>query len=782
MSMPNSTETELPFILNHWGIPHSCQYLSAALTSKGLFRKNELILTYPIPFLLLQIGLTIILSSVMRYFLKPLKQPRFVAEMLTGILLGPSMFKWVGLGELYESLHTINKTNLMSFMELFGFASFSFIVGIRTDVSVIKSSGKLSWIIGALTFLTPLTFSFAAISIMNNDPDKNQQWIAGLTSSTSFQVTSLLLEDVKLLNSEIGRLAMSSSLISSCSCWTFRNTRTFLYQASAFHFTTGAYFQSQLPRLLLIMTIIFVLRPFMFRMMKKIPEGGSIKESQFAIIFVIYLMICFTFEYLGYQAYFGAMILGLVMPPGPPLGAGVLEKLEIFISAVLLPAYIVDAGRYVDVYTINMATFGRTGVLIMVSFLGKLVASVVPLVIYKLPYKDSFTLGLILSSQGLFDIFFYKVYMRYELIEIDIYSIITIMTVLNAAIATPVICHLYNPSKRYMNYKRRTIQQSIHESEFRIVLCIHEEDQVFSLLNLLNVSHPTHERPIRAFVLDLMELVGRDHPVLINHQFHKPRSPSSHTRTDRIINALHHHELNCEGTIKHYHFTSITPYSTMYDDICTLALEKNASLLIIPFHKSESTAVRGVTKNVLEKAPCSVGLLIDKRIVMNWKFDSHSRTKFHVCVIFVGGPDSREALAYGIRMVENQATRLTVIRLIAEDEFISDLMEAKLDLKMINALRNMYGENQDVEYSEVIVKDGVETSRVLLAIEDHYDFMLVGRRLDSDSPLVTGLTDWSYMDELGIIGDILASSDMKVNASVLVLQRQSTVEDFMQKS
>ncbi|KAI7979144.1 Cation/H(+) antiporter 15 [Camellia lanceoleosa] len=97
-----------------------------------------------------------------------------------------------------------------------------------------------------------------------------------------------------------------------------------------------------------------------------------------------------------------------------------------------------------------------------------------------------------------------------------------------------------------------------------------------------------------------------------------------------------------------------------------------------------------VTKNVLEKAPCSVGLLIDKRIIMNWRLDSHSKIKFHVCVVFVGGPDSREALAYGIRM------------------------------------------NQDIEYREVIVKDGAETSQVLLAIDNHYDFMLVGRRLDSD--------------------------------------------------
>ncbi|KAL7252078.1 hypothetical protein ACSBR1_013848 [Camellia fascicularis] len=782
MSISNSTKPELPFPWVVWNLSHSCQYFATALISKGLFRKNELTLTYPIPLLLLQLGLAIILSATMRYFLKPLKQPRFVADMLTGILLGPSMFKLVGLGELYESLHTINQSTLMGFLEIFSLTTFSFIVGVRTDVSVIKSSGKLSWMIGVISFLTPLALCYGAMNIMNNDPDMNQQWIATLTSSTSFQVTSLLLEDIKLLNSEIGRLAMSSSLISSCSSWTFQMTKSFLFQASAFQYNSITYLKSEVCRLLLIITVVFVLRPFTFRMMKKIPEGGSMKESQFTVIFMMYLMTCFTFEYLGYKAYFGAMILGLAMPPGPPLGSGLLEKLEILISTVLLPAYIVDAGRYVDVYTINMAAFGRTEVLIMASFLGKLVASVVPLVIYKLPYKDSFTLGLILSSQGLFDIVFYKLFLRFTLINIDIYSIITIMTVLNAAIVTPLICHLYDPSKRYMNYKRRTIQQSIHDSELRIILCIHEEDQVFSLMNLLNASNPTRERPIGAFVLDLMELVGRDHPVLINHQFHKPRSSSSHTRTDRIINAFHHHEISGEGKIKHHHFTSITPYSTMHDDICTLALEKSASLLIIPFHKSESAAVREVTKNVLEKAPCSVGLLIDKRIIMNWRLDSHSKIKFHVCVIFVGGPDSREALAYGIRMVEDQAIRLTVIRLIAEDEFISDLMEAKLDLKVINELRNMNGENQDIEYREVIVKDGAETSQVLLAIDNHYDFMLVGRRLDSDSPLVTGLTDWTYVQELGIIGDILASSDMKVNASILVLQQQSTVEDFMQKS
>ncbi|KAG5559901.1 hypothetical protein RHGRI_003259 [Rhododendron griersonianum] len=158
----------------------------------------------------------------------------------------------------------------------------------------------------------------------------------------------------------------------------------------------------------------------------------------------------------------------------------------------------------------------------------------------------------------------------------------------------------------------------------------------------------------------------------------------------------------------------------MHDDICTLALEKSTSILIFPFQKSDNSPVPGVIKNVLDKAPCSVGILVDKKIIMHWRSESRNQARLSVCVVFLGGPDAREALAYGMRRVANPTIRLTVLRLIAEDEFASDI----------------------------------------------------------DSPLVKGLVDWSHAQELGIIGDMLASSDMKCSASVLVVQQQFTVEDL----
>ncbi|TKY59981.1 Cation/H(+) antiporter 4 [Spatholobus suberectus] len=79
---------------------------------------------------------------------------------------------------------------------------------------------------------------------------------------------------------------------------------------------------------------------------------------------------------------------------------------------------------------------------------------------------------------------------------------------------------------------------------------------------------------------------------------------------------------------------------------------------------------------------------------------------------------------------------------------------------------------ENVSYHKVIVNRGPETSTVLCRIINEHDFFLVGRRHDLDSPQTEGLTDWSEFSELGVIGDLLASSDLETRACVLVVQQQ----------
>ncbi|CAL5350955.1 unnamed protein product [Camellia sinensis] len=780
----NDVKPVVPFNLTLFIFtPKTCEYLGSSVSSEGLFQNDDP-LKHPLPTLLLQLGTAIVLTTILHHILKPLHQPRFVAEMLAGILLGPSILQHLDWAGFYGNMFSFKQTKLMRLLEYISLGMYGYIVGVRTDVSMIKTSGKLSWIIGVLGFLIPLVIAYSTNIYLgkffiSKSEAADLMPICLLASSSYFHVTSILLEELNLLNSEIGRLALSSSLISSLFSWIYSISTNYYYYANFYKLTKLVYLERQTYRIILALFIIFALRPVMFWMIRKVPEGKCIKEAHFFGMVVMLFGVGFLSESLGYTAFFGMMILGLAVPAGPPLGSGMLRRLKLFVSTVLLPSFVVNVGHIVDVFAMKAddKVIMTVVIVCMASYLGKIVVTVIPLRFCKMPYADAFALALIVSTQGLFDVFFIKISASYGLLRRESYSVITLISVLIASFSTPIISHLYDPSKRYINYKRRTLQHSRHEHELRMLVCVHEEDHVFSIMNVLKASYPHKKNPIEAIVLDMMELNGRDNPLLINHQFHKGRS-STLTRADRIITAFQQFELHHEG-LKHQHFTSIAPYTSMHDDICLLALEKTTSLLILPFHSSESVAVRGLKKNVLDKAPCSVGILVDKKIVTYWRSNYLDEKKFNVCVIFLGGPDSREALALAMRMVENPAIRLTVIRLIAEDDFITDLLETKLDVRVIAELENLYKNEMDIEYREVIAKDGANTVEVLNSLDDQYDLLLVGRRLDSESPLVAGLTDWSFAAELGIIGDILVSSDMKCNASVLVLQQQTTVEDLL---
>ena len=78
----------------------------------------------------------------------------------------------------------------------------------------------------------------------------------------------------------------------------------------------------------------------------------------------------------------------------------------------------------------------------------------------------------------------------------------------------------------------------------------------------------------------------------------------------------------------------------------------------------------------------------------------------------------------------------------------------------------------NVGYVRETVKDGTQTATVLRSIVDDFELFIVGRRFHVRSVLTSGLDEWSEFPELGVVGDLLSSTDVVSKASVLVVQQQ----------
>lgn len=275
--------------------------------------------------------------------------------------------------------------------------------------------------------------------------------------------------------------------------------------------------------------------------------------------------------------------------------------------------------------------------------------------------------------------------------------------------------------------------------------------------------------------------------------------------SENVIVSFKNFETANWGAITIDVFTAMSKMELMDEDICTLALDKQACFVILPFHKtwyidgtleSDNHAIRLLNYRVLEKAPCSIGILIDHNVVKRSGTSntacitstSHSVTSVtaiteqllqihqyqYVAVCFIGGFDDREALALGKRMASDGRVRLTVAHFVGSEEDERMSWESILDSEVLKEVKS--GGVDGVRYERFEVNDGPETVSILREMVEEYCLVIVGRRYGLDCQQTFGLKEWVEFPELGILGDTLASKDMGGKCSVLVVQQQLSIK------
>lgn len=362
------------------------------------------------------------------------------------------------------------------------------------------------------------------------------------------------------------------------------------------------------------------------------------------------------------------------------------------------------------------------------------------------------------------------------------YALLLVWMLIVTGIARPLIAHLYDPSSRYLSMCKNSIMLNQPNDELRMLLCIHNADNVPTLISLLDAMQGS--RPITLFALNLMELKGRGAAVLEQTDV-KSKLTTSKSWSNQAAKALNALAERNMGSLIIRHFTSIAPFASMHDDICTLAADQVTNIVILPFHKqftidgdvgTTSPSLRMVNQNVMAKSPCSVAIFIDRgQIVASC---SKPNSAFHVCLLFLGGMDDCEALAYCTGFLHNRMVVVTFIWIRSWDHAkYEQQAEASMEVEMVNQFKVRTVGNERVTCKEELVKDAIDTTRVIGSLKDYNcDLCIVGRYHEPDSEILAGINEWSEFPELGIIGDMLATPDFQF--SVLVVQQQPPGTDI----
>ncbi|KAJ8767944.1 hypothetical protein K2173_020884 [Erythroxylum novogranatense] len=770
---------------NHNATNATCT-ASMKATSNGAFQ-HENPLDYALPLLILQMCLVVAFTRFLAFVLKPLRQPRVIAEILGGILLGPS-----AIGRSEKFLHAVFPKKSMTVLDTIaniGLLFFLFLVGLELDIRALRRTGKKAFGIAIAGITLPFVIGIGTSYVLSATINKGVSqgpflvFMGVSLSITAFPVLARILAELKLLTTDLGRMAMSAAAVNDVAAWVLlalaialsgNNTSPLI---SVWVLLCGAGF---------VVFCVFTVKPLLSLIARRSPEGEPVKEIYICMTFCLVLAASFATDTIGIHALFGAFVVGILVPKDGPFAGVLIEKIEDIISGLFLPLYFASSGLKTNVATISGGhSWGLLVLVIFTACFGKIGGTVVVSLLFKIPIREASALGFLMNTKGLVELIVLNIGKDRKVLNDQTFAILVLMALFTTFITTPLVMAIYKPARKGAPYKHRTVKRKDLESELRLLACFHSSRGIPTMINLIECSRGIRKRGrLCVYAMHLMELSERSSAISMVHKARKNGLPfwnKKQSNTDQMVIAFEAYQQLSSVTIRP--MTAISALNTIHEDICTSAYQKRAAMIMLPYHKHQRVdgtmeslghSIHQVNQRVLRHAPCSVGILVDRGLGGTTQVSS-SDVSYSIVVPFFGGRDDVEALSYGVRMAEHPGIMLTALKFVAPPgKLLPALMkvnttdeddETKSGELFFSDFINNSKKQDSVTYQEREVENKADIIGALKSM-NKCNLFLVGR-----SPPIAPLMETSDSPELGPVGSFLASSEFSNSTSVLVIQQ-----------
>ncbi|MDY6121470.1 MAG: cation:proton antiporter [Porphyromonas sp.] len=396
----------------------------------------------PIGLLLLQIIVILSVARFVGWLFNKIGQPTVIGEILSGIILGPSLlgvvwpegFAWLFPEKSLSSIALLSEIGLILFM---------FAIGMELSLKEVKQKFRQSLIISHAGIFFPFAmgvwvsyYTYEQYAKGHTDFLPYALFVGVAMSITAFPVLARIIQERRLGRTHLGSLALNTAAMGDITAWLI--LAAVMAISSSGSMLSSVYNFLFLVAYLLVMFLI--IRPFFVFVSKVYDNTEVVGKSMVGVIFILLMLSSYVTDLLSMHAIFGAFIMGLVMPDNLKFRQIITEKVEDVSLSFFLPLFFASSGLATQIGLINNATLWVLFALFTsVAIVGKVAGTYIAARAVGETKKDSLYLGAFMNTRGLMELVVLALGFDLGILPPVIFTILVLMTLVTTFMTTPLI-------------------------------------------------------------------------------------------------------------------------------------------------------------------------------------------------------------------------------------------------------------------------------------------------------------------------------------------------------
>jgi Kef-type K+ transport system membrane component KefB len=389
----------------------------------------------------LQLAILLAACRLVGLLARRIGQPQVIAEMVTGILLGPSV---LGALEPAFQSHVFPPESrpIIYSVSQVGIALYMFMVGLEFQNDLLRDHIRRATAVSLTGIAVPFALGgLLALSLVGR-PEFFAPSIGGAQAVlflgaamaiTAFPVLARIIQAHGLTGTRLGTLVLTAGSLDDAAAWCLLAVvlATTRGEPSAAWLTVGG-------GVLYAIVVITAGRRALAVMGRTADRDGRLGEAAFVGVLALVMFAAWITDRIGIHAVFGTFVLGAAMPRGV-LARDVLQRIGPLTVGLLVPLFFVYSGLNTRLGLLDSTYMWTIAALaLVIACVGKLAACAVAARLSGETWRESLAIGTLMNARGLMELILLNIGLERGIINPALFTIMAMMAVVTTLAASPL--------------------------------------------------------------------------------------------------------------------------------------------------------------------------------------------------------------------------------------------------------------------------------------------------------------------------------------------------------